>query len=169
LPNEDNGAPMPFVIVGDEAFALSHVLRPYPSRNLDVARRIYNYRLTRARRMVECVFGILCNKWIIFHSAIDVCPDLCDVIVKTCCTPHNFIRQRDGFQFQDTLYECPPESIKAIGTRGNITGTAVREYFAKYFTSPLRSVPWQLEKVFVVPCTANTENAHTFSGQTRFN
>jgi hypothetical protein len=42
LPSEDNGTPMPFVIVGDEAFALSqHVLRPYPSRNLDVARRIY--------------------------------------------------------------------------------------------------------------------------------
>jgi hypothetical protein len=39
LSNEDNGTPRPFVIVGDEAFALSqHVLRPYPSRNLDVAR-----------------------------------------------------------------------------------------------------------------------------------
>jgi hypothetical protein len=50
LPNEDNSTAIPFVIVGDEAFALSqHVLRPYPSRNLDVARRIYNYRLTRAR------------------------------------------------------------------------------------------------------------------------
>jgi hypothetical protein len=39
LPNEDNGTPMPFVIVGDEAFALSqHVVRPYPSRNLDIPR-----------------------------------------------------------------------------------------------------------------------------------
>jgi hypothetical protein len=29
LPNDDNGTPMPFVMVGDEAFALSeHVLRP---------------------------------------------------------------------------------------------------------------------------------------------
>jgi len=75
---------MPFVILGDEAFALSHVLRPYSSRNLDVARRIYNYRLTRARRMVECAFGIVCNKWRTFHRAIDICPDFCDVIVKTC-------------------------------------------------------------------------------------
>ena len=40
LPNEDNGKPVPFVIVGDEAFGLSHVLRPYPSRDLDVARHI---------------------------------------------------------------------------------------------------------------------------------
>jgi len=45
-----------------EAFALpQHVLGTYSSRNLDVARRIYNYRLTRARRIVECAFGIACN------------------------------------------------------------------------------------------------------------
>jgi hypothetical protein len=36
---------------------------------------------------------------------------------------HNFGHQRDGFQFQGTLYECPHESIKAIGNRGNVTGT----------------------------------------------
>ena len=86
-----------------EALALSHVLRPYSSRNLNVARRIYNYRLTRARRMLECAFGIVCNKWRIFHCAIDVCPDFCDVIVKTCCVLHNFVHQRDGFQFQGPL------------------------------------------------------------------
>jgi hypothetical protein len=104
-----------------------HVLRPYPSRNLDVARRICNYRLTRARRIVECAFGILCNKWRIFRRKIEVRPDFCDVIFKTCCILHNFVRQRDGFQFQDALYECPLKSIKAVGTRGNVTGTAVRE------------------------------------------
>jgi hypothetical protein len=98
--------------------------------------------------MVECAFGILCNKWRIFHRAIDVRPDFCDVIVKTCCILHNFIHQKDGFQFQDTLYECPLESIQAVGTRGNVTGTAVREYFAKYFTSPPGAVPWQYENVW---------------------
>jgi hypothetical protein len=97
--------------------------------------------------MVECAFGILCNKWRIFHRAIDLHPDFRDVIVKTCCILHNFLRQRDGFQFQDILYECPLESIKAVGTTGNVIGTAVREYFAKYFTSPLGSVPWQYEKL----------------------
>jgi len=43
LPNDENGKGMPFVVVGDEAFALSeHVLRPYPNRNLSVQQRIYN-------------------------------------------------------------------------------------------------------------------------------
>ena len=75
--------------------------------------------------MLECAFGIVCNKWRIFHCAIDVCPDFCDVIVKTCCILHHFVRQRDGFQFQDTLYECPLEIIKVLVNRGNVTGTDI--------------------------------------------
>ena len=77
LPNDENGKCMTFVIVGDEAFALSeHVLWPYPNRNLSVQQQIYNSRLTRARRMVECAFGILANKWRIFHRPLDVTPQL---------------------------------------------------------------------------------------------
>jgi len=66
---------------------------------------------------------MVCNKWRIFHCEIDICPDFCDVIVKTSCILHNFVHQRDGFQFQGTLYEFPLESIKAVSNRGNITGT----------------------------------------------
>ena len=71
---------------------------------------------------MECAFGIVCNKWRIFHCAIDVFPDFCDVTIKNCCILHNFVHLRDGFHFQDTLYECPLESIKAVGNRGNVTG-----------------------------------------------
>ena len=108
-----------------EALALSHVLRPYASRNLNVARRTYNYRLTRARRILLCTFGILCIKLRIFHRATDVCPDFCYITVKTCCILHNFVRQRDGFQFRGTLYECPFESITAVANRSNVTGMDV--------------------------------------------
>jgi hypothetical protein len=72
---------------------------------------------------VECALGIVCNKWRVFHCAIDVCPDVYDVTVKTCCILHNLFRQKDGFQFQDTLYERPLESIKAVGNRGVVTRT----------------------------------------------
>jgi hypothetical protein len=91
---------MSFVILGDEAFALSqHTTILY-----------HKFWCCLTRRMVECAFGIVLNKWRIFHRAIDVCPDFCDVIVKTCCIPYSFVRQRDGFQFQDALYEWPLES-----------------------------------------------------------
>ena len=68
---------------------------------------------------MECAFGIVCN------CTIDVCPDFCDVIVKTCWILHNFVSQRDGFQFQNTLYECQLESIDIIGNSGNVTGTVM--------------------------------------------
>lgn len=49
LPSDDGNC-MPFVIVGDEAFALlEHILRPYPNRNLSIQQRIYNYKLTTTR------------------------------------------------------------------------------------------------------------------------
>jgi len=140
LPS-DAGLSMSFVLVGDEVFALSaHVLRPYPNKKVTFLKRIYNYRLSRARRIVECTFGILANKWRIFHRSIEVKPDFCDII-KACCVLHNYVRKNDGIQFDDTLYECPLESVEPVGTRGSVRGIAVREYFAKYFTSPQGSVP----------------------------
>jgi hypothetical protein len=93
--------------------------------------------------MVECAFAFLANKWRIFHRPLDVTPQFCDSVGKACCILHNFVRRNDGVQLEDTLYESGFESIQATWTRGNITGKHVRDYFAKYFTSPHRAVPWQ--------------------------
>lgn len=148
LPGDKNGRPIPFVLVGDEAFALSeHILRPYPQRNLNIPKRVFNYRLTRAGRMVECSFGIMSNKWRIFHRAIDVEENVCDIIVKACCILHNFVRKRDGLKFEDTLYDCPLDNMIAVGTRANTKGTELREYLSHYFVSPQGSLHWQYDKI----------------------
>ena len=98
-----------------KALSLSqHALQLYSNRNLDVARRIYNYRLTQEIRMVACAFGIVCNKWRIFHHAIDICPDFCDVIVKTCCTLYNFVRHRDIFTFRIIYMNVPSRALRLM-------------------------------------------------------
>ncbi|KAJ8867521.1 hypothetical protein PR048_031323 [Dryococelus australis] len=74
---------VPYVIIGDEGFGLSQcVLRPYGGRFFIVEKKVSNYRLTRARRYIECCFGILSNNCRIFHRAINVEPDFAETIIK---------------------------------------------------------------------------------------
>ena len=64
LPNTPaDSPPVEYFFVGDDAFALrQYLLKPYPSRALTHDERIYNYRLSRARRTVENAFGILASR-----------------------------------------------------------------------------------------------------------
>ncbi|KAF0712181.1 protein ALP1-like, partial [Aphis craccivora] len=102
LPSSENNI-QPFVFVADEAFGLhTNVMRPFPGRGLNETRRVFNYRLSRARRTVECAFGVLTNKWRVLHTAILVEPEFCDDIVKACCILHNFVRKRDGCNYEET-------------------------------------------------------------------
>ncbi|XP_022172139.1 protein ALP1-like [Myzus persicae] len=135
LPNATD-SPQPFVFVADEAFGLhKNLLRPFPGRGLTERRRTFNYRLSRARRLVECAFGILANKWRVLHTAILVQPEFTDDIIKACCILHNFVRRRDGYKFEDTLSNNLDE-FQMNGTAGaRQEGIIVREYFADYFVN----------------------------------
>ena len=149
LPSDDSreGTPVPHVLLGDEAFGLSkNLLRPYPSKNLSHEKRIYNYRHARARRVVECTFGILSNKWHILHSVILVHPNFASIIVQCCCVLHNFVRKRDGFVFEDTL-SCQLQGVQeSASVGGRSQGIEVREMFCDYFNGP-GALPWQNKRV----------------------
>jgi hypothetical protein len=94
---------MPFVLVGDEAFAMTNaMLRPYGGKNLCENKRVFNYRLSRARRFIERSFGILTNNEN-FTPTTKCQHRYGRHIVKPCVVLHNFVRVRDGNSHQDTL------------------------------------------------------------------
>ena len=45
---------------------------------------------------------------------------------------HKYVTKNDGIHFGNTLYECPLESVEPVGTKGSVSGIAIKEYFAKY-------------------------------------
>ncbi|KAJ8968546.1 hypothetical protein NQ314_002262 [Rhamnusium bicolor] len=146
LPNTNIS--LSFVFVADEAFALGQNLqRPYAWRNLDINQRVFNYRLTRARRFVECTFGIFANKWRIFHTSILVEVDFADDIIKTAYVLHNFVRRRDGCDINDMVTDNM-EGIPTVGTGGPSKGTKVRDRFKMYFVNE-GNIPFQYEKNLV--------------------
>ncbi|KAJ8896498.1 hypothetical protein PR048_001842, partial [Dryococelus australis] len=73
---------LPYVFVGDDSF---------PLRCDIVDKRIYNYRLSRTRREVENLFGLLAGHFRVFHTAINVELEHMDSIMKVCCALHNYL------------------------------------------------------------------------------
>lgn len=93
-----------FVIVADDAFPMKpYLLKPYPDRLYDdTSSRVFNYRLSRARRIVENAFGILANRWRVLRGRMTLCPDKAEKVVKACCVLHNFLRTRSISQYSPT-------------------------------------------------------------------
>lgn len=81
------------VILGEEAFPLKpYLLKPYSRRlALTADEKIFNYRLSRARRIVENAFGIMTSKFRIYRTPIYLSPDKVDKIVKATCALHNWL------------------------------------------------------------------------------
>ncbi|KAM4026810.1 uncharacterized protein ACNLHF_006907 [Anomaloglossus baeobatrachus] len=136
--------PVPFVMVSDEAFPLlPNLLRPYPRRGLNTRRRIFNYRLSRARRYVECTFGIMTSQWRIFHTAIQLDVRTVDTVIKACCVLHNYVRKYSNELVEDTQQALLNPVVNVSSGRPNSLGVWVRETFTDYFMSPEGAVHWQ--------------------------
>lgn len=89
--------PVPHVIVGDDAFALRpNIMKPYSGRDLIEPKRIFNYRLSRARRTIENAFGIMSARFRVLREAINQDAAKTRQIVKATCALHNFLLARGG-------------------------------------------------------------------------
>lgn len=90
LPMRDKA--IPFVMVADDAFAMkSYLLKPYAFNNLSVEERIFNYRLSRARRIIENVFGITSARFRSLRKTLEISPEKAKIMTSAICVLHNFL------------------------------------------------------------------------------
>lgn len=170
LPGSDIATP--YFFVGDAAFPLStHMMKPYPGRGLGERKKIFNYRLSRARRVIENAFGILASRWRIFRKPITLHPESVDNIILAAVCLHNFLRTRDEAPEPPRRLYVPPNYVdwedengvvhlgqwREEGGLGNIdplppqfelpNAVTMRDTLAAYFETPPGEVPWQYDHV----------------------
>jgi len=87
--------PPDHVILGDSAFPLkTYLMKPFSVRNAGSKQCVFNYRLSRARRIVENAFGILTWCFRIFTRPIELKTTTIDELVYAACSLHNWLRSR---------------------------------------------------------------------------
>lgn len=154
------------MFVTDEAFPLqTNLMRPYPGKNLSEAKAVFNYRLSRARRIIENSFGILAARWRIFRRPILAEPEHVIRYTQATIALHNFLRTTES-----SVY-CPPGFTDGEDGGGNVlegtwrnelhgdqgltrlcqiggnsyrrSAAGTRELFQDYFLTPEGEVSWQ--------------------------
>ena len=90
LPGDDK--PIPYFLIGDDAFTLkTWMIKSYSAHNLSNAERLFNYRLSWARRIVENAFGILANRPQCLLSTLQLAPEGASTLVMASVTLHNLM------------------------------------------------------------------------------
>ena len=161
LPHDDQ--PIAYFIVADDAFALkTWMMKPLPIRNMSVNQRIFNYRLSRATKVVVNVFGILASRFRCLLGTMPQSPQRVTDIALTCCVLHNLLRLRnannadipvdhdaDHNHDEANLPDNPTLHDMQEVYRGNANRAAKlqREYLIHYVNSEVGSVPWQQDMI----------------------
>ena len=155
LDDEDE-VEVPFVFVADSAFPLTkYCMKPYPEKNIDDRKGIFNYRLSRFRRISENAFGILVNIFGIFRTTIDLDPDTCIKLVLAAVTLHNMLRTKsDAYKqatdqiVEDGIDEMPllPLEPRRSSNSSTMSAKLIREHFADYCYGP-GAVSWQWSRL----------------------
>ncbi|KYN50010.1 hypothetical protein ALC62_00037 [Cyphomyrmex costatus] len=185
---------MPFTFVGDAAFPLrTFLMRPFakPKRrtnqenreerneiiedygnvkSLELPELIFNYRLSRARRVIENAFGILTAKWTILKGSIACSLETCETIILALLVLHNFLLTSEEelpiYQRRYNVYELIDKEgphgawrrempalniLQRIGRLGGNNAAAnairLRNNLKDYFVSEIGEIEWQYEAV----------------------
>lgn len=165
LPGSNQTAP--YVFVGDDAFPLKvNIMKPYPGiQEKESQTRIFNYRLSRARRMSENVFGIMCSIFRSLRRPMLLQPETTRKVVMAILYLHNFLRKQScdiynppgsfdiecldsgmitpGIWRRDAAEQNSLINLRRIPRRSALDAQRVRDKFKDYFVTPEGEVPWQ--------------------------
>lgn len=139
VPLQNRDKLLPYYFLGDSAFSLGeNLMKPYAGTHSKGSKeRVFNYRLSRARRVVENAFGILASVFRILRKPFLLQPQKVETIVMTLVLLHNFLRRSSSC----TVY-TPQGSIDSENTEnGEVIPGAWRNDTEGTSFHPLQIIP----------------------------
>ena len=128
-------------------------MKLYPHRDQEACQRIYSYRVSRTRRIIENVFGLLHKRFVVLRKTINLASGKEKIIVLAIIALHNILRKLDSnvyirdelphpgsredswivslVDMEDVIYEIPAPDAKSV-----------RSQYEQYFMYE-GSVPFQ--------------------------
>ena len=150
--------PVPYFLIGDDAFGLqTWMMKPYSRKHLAAEELIFNYRLSRARRVVENAFGILANRFRCLLGKLEQRPHVVVPMVRAMCCLHNLLRDRcqaqavnNGADDEEEANAWRDDVVPMAGlqhARANNAGPRIareqRDELKGYYNARFGSVDWQ--------------------------
>jgi hypothetical protein len=86
--------------IGDEAFPLSeNLMKVYPGQPSKGSKeQIFSYRICRARRVVENIFGLASSVFRVLRKSMLLEPETAQFVAMTITCLHNFLRRSPDWQ-----------------------------------------------------------------------
>ena len=160
-PLQGDNEDISYFFIADDAFALkTWLMKPFAKRNLTREERIFNYWLSRARRVVENAFGILANRFQVFLTTMRQQPHTVRTICLACICLHNLMRlryprlQNEALDAEDENHHVIPGAWRQHanlhdmdevfgGNQGNRRAKQQRLLLKHYYNSETGQVAWQ--------------------------
>ena len=145
---------LPHVVIADEAFPLrTYWMRPYSRDKVqgDEDKKLFNYRLSRARNVSENAFVLLVRKFRNFERSLWMSHDHVDSVTLAACCLHSYLRnktcrltERDWKVSVSDMRGL--ENLEWIGENSLSYALEVSDGFTDYFNTDAGSVRWQHNK-----------------------
>ncbi|XP_031781075.1 putative nuclease HARBI1 [Nasonia vitripennis] len=151
LPNTQIQSP--YVLIGDGGFPLkSNLMKPFiRNGNMTIPHRVFNYRLSHARRIIESAFGELTERWLVNESNLKWKLTTSERIIMSSLCLHNVIKDFQynevGNRWNNNHRIIPILQHEDINRDQPLGAHRIREQFCEYFITPAGSVPWQWARI----------------------
>ena len=133
-----SGKEIPLLMLGDPAYPLlPWLMKAFPDNgSLSCEQKTFNYRLSRARVVVEHAYGRLKGRWRCLLKRNDVQVDDLPKLVAACCVLHNVCETRGDSFDEDWMQDITDHHSVSGSSNSSVcnSGKDTREALMTYFS-----------------------------------